>query len=74
MGVELSLCGSIQLIFLAYEELWEALTATMTADREFGKAGERWEWQNLDSWATRHFHWFILSLMMQKITSSEPLC
>lgn len=41
MGVEVSLWGSIQLIFLVYEELSEALKATMAADRDFGKVGTR---------------------------------
>lgn len=40
MGVEVSLSGSIRLMFLTYEELSEALTATMTADRECNRVGE----------------------------------
>lgn len=49
MGDKVNLWGSIQLTFLIYEEPSEALNATMTADRDFDKFRERWEWQKLVS-------------------------
>lgn len=56
MGVTLSLCGSMQLMFLVYVELSEALKATLTADRE---SMEKWQNGNLDSRVTQHFLWVL---------------